>query len=129
MLRWASQLLHVAPPPVGSAEPEYTNGTRAYVPAMPNEDPPPLRVRSSEALYCQFVELPKSHLLALRPSFTPLPVNPAIPPLTHVAGSLVNTRCRRCAESDAAQNITIKNARGIRLIILLRVVLRLARSV
>src|SRR2546423_3993257 len=127
MSRCASQLPHVAPPEIGRPEPRYRNGTREYVPATPNEVPPPPMVFSNDALYCQLVELPKSQELALRPSLTPLPVKPAMPPLTHVSGSLVNTRCRRCALSDAAHNINIRNATEKRLIIKLQAVLQLPR--
>jgi len=63
------------------------------------------------------VELPKSQVLPVVPSFTELALKPAIDPVIQVSGSDEYTRCRRCALSEAAHNIDITNAREKRLII------------
>jgi hypothetical protein len=66
------------------------------------------------------VALPKSQLLPVTPSLTPLPLNPPIPPDTHQFGSLVvYTLGRRiiCAVIESAANINIINAKKKRLII------------
>jgi len=128
MSRCASHSVHVAVPAItGTAGPKYVNGTREYAAVTPKDVPPPLIVFSSEALYCQFQALPKSQVLRLRPSLTPFAVKPAIPALTQLFGSLVKPRCRRWALSEDAHNMTIRNAREKRLIIILQVVLQLTR--
>jgi hypothetical protein len=76
--------------------------------------------------------LPKSQLLPVTPSLTPLPLNPPTPPDIHQSGSLVVYTLgerRICALSDPAANININNAKKKRLIIILQVVLRFARCV
>src|SRR2546423_12980723 len=111
MSRCASQVPHVAPVlPGNNPTAEYTNGPRAQLPVTPSEDPLSMDF-SSEASYCQLVEFPKSQVLPVRPSFTPFPVKPAIPPLSHIPGSVAEyTRPRRCAPSDPAHSNSIKNA-------------------
>ena len=95
---------------------------------MPNEDPFDIP-RSSDARYWRLVELPKSHVLALEPSFTAFDLNPPIPAVTHMLGSFEYTVRRRCAPSDVAHIIAMNNATEKRLIVLLQVVLRFARGV
>jgi len=56
-------------------------------------------------------------VLAVVPSLTPFARKPAIDPEIQLAGSLENTRCRRCALSEAAHNINIRNATEKRRII------------
>jgi hypothetical protein len=81
--------------------------------------------------YAKFVELPKSHVLADTPSLTTLALNPEIPAVIQNPGLFVYALGRRgiCAESVAALNINVNNAREKRLIVLLQVVLQFAQVV
>jgi hypothetical protein len=78
------------------------------------------------------VALPKSQLLAVTPSLTPLPLKPPTPADNHQSGSLVVYALGRriiCALTESAANVNINSAKKKRLIILLQVVLRFARCV
>src|SRR5690242_14507288 len=98
---------------------EYRNGTRAKLPATPNDEPL-FQPFSRDARYSRLTELPKSQVLPVAPSFTPLARKPAIDAVAHISGSLVNTRWRRCALADCAINVSIIKANEIRLIIRLQ---------
>jgi hypothetical protein len=98
---------------------------------MPNEAPLSIAF-SRDARYWMLVALPKSQLLAVTPSLTPLPLKPPTPADTHQSGSSVVKTLggrRICASSDSAAHINTNNAKKKRLIFLLQVVLRFARCV